>query len=250
MTTESNELGASRRMDLATGAIALGAALIGGVGSSLGGMAGGIVAVILAGLAGAFFGPAIHSKKPRPAAPSAGAAPIFAAAPASIPEDRIDELTGLANENGLKAWFAEHTPRLVEGKLSIVVLSASLEGFDAIVRSRGKDVADKVLIEVAQRIAAFAGEEGIAARTGGGEFASKVSVVPEHSAERASEIAAKMAEVLQRPVELPEGVIWIGACVGAAAGPASESLGVLTRARSALAKAKQVGLGHYVVDRG
>lgn len=249
MTIESKPPGASQRIDLASGAIALGAALVGSLGYGFGGIVGAILAVILAGLAGTLLVPALAPKSR--VAPQAAAQVIPSAAPSpSIPEDRTDDLTGLANENGLKAWFAEHTPRLVEEKLSIIVLSASLEGFDAIVRGRGKVVADKVLIEVAHRIAAFAGEAGIAARTGGGEFASKVSVVAEHSVEKASEIAAKMAEVLQRPVEISEGVIWIGACVGAAAGPAAEGLGVLARARSALAKAKQVGLGHYVVDKG
>ncbi|HUX41029.1 MAG TPA: diguanylate cyclase [Rectinemataceae bacterium] len=249
MTTKNKRPDVWRGLDYVSGAIALCAAVVGSFGLAIGGVGGAIVAATLAGVASALLVPALGAKAPAAAPQAEASKPTIEPSP-SIPEDRTDELTGLANENGLKAWFAEHTPRLVEEKLSIVVLSASLEGFDAIVRGRGKVVADKVLIEVAHRIAVFAGEEGIAARTGGGEFASKVAVVPEHSVERASEIAAKMAEVLQRPVELPEGVIWIGACVGAASGPATEGLGVLDRARAALAKAKQVGLGHYVVDKG
>ena len=244
--------------DLASGAIYAIATLAGVAGFALAGSAGAIGVAALAFIIGAIILPSLGAKKapvqsvPRTEAPSDTSVtePPAVAAPQAIPENRIDDLTGLANENGLMAWFAERMPQLVETGRSIVVLSASIEGFDAIERGRGKSVADKVQVEVAKRIAVFAGDEGIAARTGGGEFASKVSVVPEHSIEYASEIAAKMAEVLQRPVELPEGVIWIGACVGAAAGPASEGTGVLGRARAALVKAKQVGLGHYVVDKG
>ncbi len=239
------------------GATAALSACVGTGAFALAGMVGAIAGILLVGVAAAFLIPALRPRGMAVEAPPPENAIVAAVEPASVveapppvPEDRIDELTGLSNENGLKAWFAEHMPHLVEEKRSLVVLSASIEGFDAIVRSRGKAISDKVLIEVAHRIAGFAGEEGIAARTGGGEFASKVAVVAEHSIEYASEMAAKMAEVLQRPVELAEGVIWIGACVGAAAGPASEGLGVLARARAALAKAKQVGLGHYVVDKG
>ncbi len=239
------------------GATAALSACVGTGAFALAGMVGAIAGILLVGVAAAFLIPALRPRGMAVEAPPPENAIVAAVEPASVveapppvPEDRIDELTGLSNENGLKAWFAEHMPHLVEEKRSLVVLSASIEGFDAIVRSRGKAISDKVLIEVAHRIAGFAGEEGIAARTGGGEFASKVAVVAEHSIEYASEMAAKMAEVLQRPVELAEGVIWIGACVGAAAGPASEGLGVLSRSRAALAKAKQVGLGHYVVDKG
>ena len=257
MATGNKQAGGPSGPDFSVGATAVLSACVGIAGLALAGTGGAIAGVLLAGLVAAFLIPALRPREKTIAAPPQRDAIVSAEeptptveAPPPVPEDRIDELTGLANENGLKAWFAEHLHRLVEERRSLVVLSASIEGFDTIVRSRGKSISDKVLVEVAHRIAGFAGEEGIAARTGGGEFASKVAVVAEHSVEYASETAAKMAEVLQRPVELPEGVIWIGAGVGAAAGPASEGMGVLTRARSALAKAKQVGLGHYVVDKG
>jgi len=259
MDNSSAGPGRPSTLDSSGAALCAVAALIGVAGFALAGFVGGTVAVIVAGLGGAFV---LARSRPRPVLAAASAEPPVAgpatepAAPTpqpphdAIPEDRIDALTGLANENGLKAWFIERLPRLVEERKNIIVLSASLEGLETIVKSRGQSVADKVLIEVARRITAFANEEGIAARTGGGEFASKIAVVPEHSLEYASETAARLAEVLQRPVELSEGVVWIGGCVGAAAGPAREGEGVLARARKALAGAKQIGLGHYVVDRG
>jgi diguanylate cyclase (GGDEF)-like protein len=231
--------------------LGLAAAIVGSLGFAV----GGVVGLVVAALIGAAAGALLSREKPGAAiaVPSGGAVTgtVHAPPPAEveIPKDRIDTLTGLANENGLMAWFSERIPRLAGDNRGIVVLSAYLEGLEVLTRTRGQDVVDKVLIEVAKRVAVFAGEEGIAARTGGGEFASVATVVPDHSVEVAAETAAKLAEMLQRPVELPEGVIWIGGAVGAAEGAAAEGEGVLKRARSALEKAKQIGRGHYVVDK-
>ncbi len=165
-----------------------------------------------------------------------------------IPADRIDDLTGLANENGLFAWFSEKGAKLAADGKGIVVLAADLADFDQVERSRGKETAESVLKEVAKRVASCTGEDGIAARTSGDEFAAVATVVPSHSAELAAEQAGKLAEMLQRPVELPTGVIWIGGSVGAAYGSPLEGAAVLERAREALKKAKRLGRGHYVVD--
>lgn len=167
---------------------------------------------------------------------------------APIPADRIDALTGLANENGLFAWFSEKGARFAADGKGIVVLSADLADFDQVERSRGKEIAEAVLKEVAQRVASCTGADGIAARTSGDEFAAVATVVPAHSAELAAEQAGKLAEMLQRPVELSTGVVWIGGSVGAASGSPLEGPAVLERAREALKKAKRLGRGHYVVD--
>jgi len=167
---------------------------------------------------------------------------------APIPADRIDALTGLANENGLYAWFSEKGARLAADGKGIVVLSADLADFEQVERSRGKEIAEAVLKEVAKRVASCTGSDGIAARTSGDEFAAVATVVPAHSSEIAAEQAGKLAEMLQRPVELPTGVVWIGGSVGAASGSPLEGTAVLERAREALKKAKRLGRGHYVVD--
>ncbi len=72
--------------------------------------------------------------------------------------------------------------------------------------------------------------------------------MPSRSLEFAEEQAGKLAEMLQRPVELPSGVIWIGGSVGVATGSPLKGPAVLGRARLALKKAKQIGRGHYFVD--
>ncbi len=166
----------------------------------------------------------------------------------SIPADRVDALTGLANENGLKAWFAEKTGRIAEDKKAIMVISADLANYTQLVAERGQEQADAILKEVARRIASFTGEEGIAARTGSDEFAVIATILPTKSLELVSDIAGKLTEMLQRPIEMSNGVVWIGGSVGAAMGKPSESKETLERARSSLKKSKQLGAGHFYVD--
>ena len=166
-----------------------------------------------------------------------------------IPPDRLDSLTGLANENGLMAWLSEKGARIAADGKGIVIVTADLEEFDKIERTYGKEVSDAVLIEVARRVATCTGSEGIAARTNGDEFAAIATVVPEDFVEVAADQAGKLAELIQRPVELPSGVVWIGGSVGAAAGMVSEGNAVLANAREALKKAKRLGRGHYVVHK-
>lgn len=221
--------------------------LIGAVAALAGGMVLAAVAVVVVG-AIAFAWPFIARLFSKPAAPAAVSAEPAPAA-TEIPPDRIDPLTGLANENGLLAWFAEKGTRLAADGKGIIVLSADLAEFDQIERSRGKKIAEAVLIEVAGRVKTCTGADGIAARTSGDEFAAIASVVPNNSAEVAEEHAGKLADLIQRPVELPSGVVWISGSVGAAFGAVSEGAAVLANARSALVKAKRLGRGHYVVHK-
>lgn len=169
--------------------------------------------------------------------------------PVTFSADRIDELTGLANENGLMAWFGERGKRIAEDGHGIIVLSADLAEFERIERAHGQKVADQVLVEVARRVATCTGADGIAARTGGDEFAAVATVVPRNSAEITEEQAGKLAELLQRPVELPGAVIWIGGSVGASFGEVGRGKEILEEARTALKRATKLGRGHYVIYR-
>jgi len=220
------------------------AALAGGIAALFGGAPILAAMTLLAAAAGAAF---LAYAAWRDAHPAASGGPT-ASGSNEIPQDRLDPLTGLANMNGLNAWFAEKSQRLAQDNKAIIVLSADLANYAQLVRSRGQELADAVIKEAARRVASFTGEDGIAARTEGDEFAVVATVVPAHSLELTAERAGKLTELLQRPVELPIGVIWIGGSVGAATGSPLEGQAVLARAREALKKAKQVGQGHYVVD--
>jgi GGDEF domain-containing protein len=226
--------------------------ILGAAGALLLGWPGAFIAIILAALLSALALRLVGLAAPAAAAP----VPAPEASPAPprdeplvLSPDRVDQLTQLANQNGLMAWFSERAPRHAEDKMSLVVLSAELGDFEPLVKSRGRAVADAVLVEVAKRVAVFSGKEGVAARTDlAGEFAALATVVPNNADEIAAEYAGKLAEMIQRPVELPTGTIWINGSVGAASGPAGEGEAILARARAARGRATRMGRGHYVVD--
>ncbi len=222
------------------------AALVGGIAGLLAGWPGTIISVIV--VSGAGFAwqkiQTILDARKKPELP----ATVGIEEPKEISPDRLDPLTGLANMNGLNAWFAEKTARLAQDNKAIIVLAADLADFDQMIKARGEEKANAVIKEVARRVLPFAGEDGIAARIEGDEFAAIATVVPNHSQELAAEMAGKLTEMIQRPVELPDGVVWIGGSVGAATGNPLEGLAVFERAKKALQKARQLGRGHYFVD--
>lgn len=218
------------------------AALAGSVSATVGGIPLGLaVAAVVAVLA--YAGPELVARLfSRPEAPVANAVPSHV-----VSKDLVDTLTGLANEAGLMDWIDRTAPIVSKDGKSIVVLSCDLDGFDTLERTKGRDVSDAVLIEVAKRVASCTGESGIAARTGNDEFAAIATVVPWQSREIAADQAGKLAELIQRPVELASGVVWIGGFVGAAAGPPDDAIAVLANAREALKQAKVLGRGHFKV---
>jgi diguanylate cyclase (GGDEF)-like protein len=227
-------------------ALAILSCVAGIIAGSIGGFPAVIVALVTAAALGFVSFRFIDEKEKRPESPivSPRHEPTEQKV---IPPDRIDPLTGLANENGLMAWFAEKAARIEADGKGIIVLAADLADFERIERSRGKKTADAILVEVAGRVATCTGQDGIAARTSGDEFAAIATIVPERSEEAAAEQAGKLAELIQRPVELSSGVVWIGGSVGASFGAVHDGPVVLEEARKALKRAKVLGLGHYVV---
>ncbi len=222
-------------------------ASVAGLAGALAGIIPGFLAGIAAGVILGFFGRAILAIEFRKSTATTPSQVIIEAASA-IPLDRIDQLTGLANANGLAAWFAERSGRIAEDHKSIFVLLADLDKVDEIERIRGKETAEAVIKEVAKRVAGFVGTEGIAARTGNDEFVAVAAVVPANALQIAEESAGKLAETICRPVDLGGGTIWIGGAVGAAVGSPLEGEAVLSRAKAALDKARQLGLGRFWVD--
>ncbi len=243
MKTLINLLQASVTEKLSLVGMAAAAALVGAAG----GIAAGFVGMaVSAGLVGAiaatalFLIPSLGNKKQ-------ATAEAPAPEPIALTGDRIDELTGLANENGMLAWFRERAKRIAEDGRGIIVLSADLADFERIEKSYGKKISDQVLVEVARRVATCSGADGIAARTGGDDFAAVATIVPQKTEEATEEAAGKLAELLQRPVELPGNVIWIGGSVGASYGEIGQANEILAEARIALKRASRLGRGHYIL---
>jgi diguanylate cyclase (GGDEF)-like protein len=140
-----------------------------------------------------------------------------------------DGLTGLANRALLNERLAG-----TRGELSVLVID--LDGFKQVNDVYGHHAGDELLVTVADRLTAAIGPGDLAARLGGDEFAVLLAGA---GAQRAEQVAEAIALALGQPMRLSEGVLQVGASVGAATGVAGEVERLLRDADAAMYRKKQ-----------
>ena len=151
-----------------------------------------------------------------------------------------DPLTGLANRMTLRA----HVERCLDNPTTAVVF-IDLNGFKPINDEHGRATGDEILRRVASRLESSVRKGDVVARYGGDEF---VVVAAIRDPEELRALAARLAEGIQRPIELPEGTFRLTASVGLAhPGPGDTAATLLGRADTAMYIAKQhaEGGGNY-----
>ncbi|MGK5683695.1 putative bifunctional diguanylate cyclase/phosphodiesterase [Actinoplanes sp. URMC 104] len=155
-----------------------------------------------------------------------------------------DELTGLGNRRHLEthlraAWASQPRP-------SIALLD--LNGFKHVNDHLGHQAGDRLLIEVAHRLAGAVGDTAAAFRMGGDEFAV---VLPGAGDEPALAVVNRIVEALRQPVRLGEHELLTGAGLGLARGSdTDEPFEALRRADVAMYAAKQSGEESCWYDAG
>jgi diguanylate cyclase (GGDEF)-like protein len=157
-----------------------------------------------------------------------------------------DSLTGLAN----RALFADRADHALarqdrEGT-ELAVLYVDLDGFKAVNDRLGHEIGDAVLVQAAIRLQAQVRGADTLARLGGDEFAVLCEAM---SATQAVEVAQRLIEAMEQPIELNGTVARIGASVGVSTRmpsgvPISE---LLRRADVAMYAAKAGGKGRHVL---
>ena len=127
-----------------------------------------------------------------------------------------DALTGLFN----RRYFMEYMEALNEelemnNKVAYIFL-IDLDHFKTINDSLGHDVGDKLLKEVAKRIALYAKGTHMAARLGGDEFmiVSKALGKEESDIARAEHFAGGMLDVVRKPYVIDHHHLYISASIG------------------------------------
>jgi diguanylate cyclase (GGDEF)-like protein/PAS domain S-box-containing protein len=147
----------------------------------------------------------------------------------------LDQLTGLANRRALMRDLL--TMRRQAGQRG-TLLVIDLHGLAEINDSRGREVGDAVLIEVARRLRTLIGGEDVAARLGGDEFAvlTPDSSVPSYAL--ASRIVAGLGELYPLPGNTAELHFSVGLAELAGAKDSDE---VLRHADLARQRARQLG---------
>jgi diguanylate cyclase len=130
-----------------------------------------------------------------------------------------DSLTGLLNRLGLqelldRAWPAEGPPQ-ESGSLALLLID--LDHFKDINDTRGHDVGDALLRQVAERLQQAVPPAGTVARLGGDEF---VVLLPGATAEEALAVATDICAQLRLPFTVAGIVALVGASAGIAMAPA------------------------------
>ncbi|HEX7746805.1 MAG TPA: bifunctional diguanylate cyclase/phosphodiesterase [Micromonosporaceae bacterium] len=154
-----------------------------------------------------------------------------------------DPLTGLANRRGLLRALGWGRPGS-----TCVLLAVDMDGFKQVNDTRGHDVGDAVLADIARRLRHNLRAGDVAARLGGDEFAVLMwSGLPEAIA-----AAERLRDVLSRPYRLTTGPLVLSASIGlASCGSADSIQGLLRNADLALRAAKQAGKNRVEqYDRG
>jgi diguanylate cyclase (GGDEF)-like protein/PAS domain S-box-containing protein len=158
-----------------------------------------------------------------------------------------DDLTGLAN----RALFADRVAHALsrsvrQGEVGVAVLFIDLDDFKAVNDGLGHGAGDELLRGVAARIRSGLRPGDTVARLGGDEFAVLLEDVP--SLDYASEVAARVIELLLLPIEMAGVSLAVPASVGvtlAARGCSVESL--LRDADIAMYNAKSQGKGQVAL---
>lgn len=156
-----------------------------------------------------------------------------------------DRLTGIGNRRLLERYLANATRTRTSGPFA--VLAIDLDEFKPVNDVFGHRAGDNVLMQVAERLTANAGEADLVVRLGGDEFI----VVLHENCHAATRIAHRLRDAVASPYMVENAVVNVGCCIGVAfvdhgsaiPGPVE----MLDRADEALYEAKRTGRCRVVV---
>ena len=158
-----------------------------------------------------------------------------------------DHLTGLPNRLFLQAHLPEAIARCQESRQMLAVLFLDLDRFKHINDSRGHEVGDKLLQEIAKRVRAAVRPADIVVRMGGDEF-----VVVLHRVNAPDEVAlaaTRINEVLSQPVMIDGRALVATVSIGVSIFPRDgATMGeLLKHSDTAMYQAKDLGRNNYQV---
>lgn len=157
---------------------------------------------------------------------------------------RHDPLTRLANRIALEERLEQSVALLGRG-VGFAVHCLDMDRFKGVNDTLGHLVGDKLLQQVADRLAACVRDVDLAARLGGDEFVVVQSGA--ETAEDAAELARRIVSVLNAPYEVDGHRIATGISVGVALAPVdgANAEELVRKADAALYEAKGSGRGTY-----
>ena len=161
-----------------------------------------------------------------------------------------DPLTNLPNRKLFVDRLGQALRRTRRRKRrGVAVLFMDLDGFKVINDSLGHDTGDRLLVEVAKRLASCLRPEDTLARFGGDEFTVLIEDV--EAPDEAVRVAERIVEGLRGPFRLDGRELYVDASIGVGlgSGDAKNAEELLREADTAMYRAKDEGLGYKVFDR-
>lgn len=163
----------------------------------------------------------------------------------------FDPLTGLPN----RTYFMERlsmalTRRPLRGDPAALVVLAQVDQIDRVSDTYGHQVADRVILSVAERISATLGTDDTVARLWGGVLAILVHDV--HAPVHEAEVLDRISASLEAPIEMEGATVFATVSTGSTrGGPTDGPEDVLRCATIALHRARLLGMnGRVLFDQG
>ena len=155
----------------------------------------------------------------------------------------VDALTQLPN----RRWALRHLDRMIargqRGGGGFALMSLDLDGFKPVNDTHGHAAGDRLLAELARRVAAVVRPGDMVARMGGDEFLVLVPTAHGADDDWVLAMAARIREAIRQPVPIGDHRMMVGTSIGIARFPADgDSAEVLLHlADEAMYRAKQGG---------
>lgn len=153
-----------------------------------------------------------------------------------------DVLTGLPNRKLMNDYFTEALKESRKNSTQLALLFIDLDSFKKINDTKGHEMGDLLLVEIAQRLAGSVRQEDMVARFGGDEF-----LIILKNVKAAEKIAQKISLAMVPSVEINGKVMHLTLSIGIALYPGDGKSArlLISAADKALYKAKEVGGNCY-----
>jgi diguanylate cyclase (GGDEF)-like protein/PAS domain S-box-containing protein len=152
-----------------------------------------------------------------------------------------DPLTGLANRLALTNRIDVALSQLQEHTGRVALLFVDLDNFKLVNDSKGHEVGDQLLVQVASRLTQATRRADTVARLGGDEFVVLIGPLP--ASDNAQPLVARMLRSLRKPYRYGGGELTLTASIGATitSDPNATATDLLREADEAMYRAKEKG---------